>query len=807
MPCASAMAAKNARASAAQATTAPSKVRAASADSASAAAFKDEDSELDLDGFRQLVRAREPGNKQTDAELAKRFTELDADGSGTVDVHEYEGGLILDALGKKTDPFKLFQEADVDGNHTIDRGEFTAALRALGLVDAAVSDASISIVFDALDDDGSGEIDWKELKLKLAPNAIGARKPILGKLCAGRRSKSLGSLTRLSATSDLTVQQQLTELLRKNMSRVIDLFRDCESVFAKSHVFETAHAACYPNLLHPSPSLTSPLSPRFRCPFPFSGDTDGDGTVSCLEFRKAIKALGHAAPADEVDALFNFFDKDGSGKLEFRELHRALRVNAAQMPSAPKKGPSPEEEAAAAAAHAEAMAEAEAEYAAAPEEVKVIDMLEEQLKRSEEARISAVSLQAASALEVVRLVGLLDIASAERATGVRQLAAISRQLALDRAKFAKERSELNAKIASLQGDVERLEKARAKEESEDRVRQLIEERRVLKSQLQLLTEGMFGGGMSGGGGGGGRGGGGGGGGGAHHSPYGAPSVPKDPSTGLTSTNGVQSSPQQPSNPRQANGGGMPGPSPGAWLSASLNGAHPNYAASAWRDWRNEGGHLSPDGHLMSKSSPAGRDFSPSQGRPPPSSSGKKSRAGELRDSPLSRSSSANPSPLGMRMMRSSSGGDLFQASDAGSWISNSNVSVGSDVDALRREKHEERVRAKEERDAKIAAENAEYERRKKNTGACAVVKLSDEVEAKRAAKAAESAADKEAKMKALKSENAQMKRRLEAAGAAVDHTPMFSREAIDLSKPPPRHMLKRTVFQQPEWVGTHTFGP
>lgn len=546
---------------------------------------------------------------------------------------------------------------------------------------------------------------------------------------------------------------------------------------------------------------------------PFSGDTDGDGTVSCLEFRKAIKALGHAAPADEIDALFNFFDKDGSGKLEFRELHRALRVNAAQMPSASKKGPTPEEEAAAAAAQEEAMAEAEAEYAAAPEEVKVIDMLEEQLKRSEEARISAVSQQAASALEVVRLVGLLDIASAERATGVRQLAAISRQLALDRAKFAKERSELNAKITSLQGDVERLEKARAKEESQDRVRQLVEERRVLKSQLQLLTEGMFGGGMSGGGGGG-RGGSGGGGGGAHHSPYGAPSLPKDPSTGLTSTNGVHSIPQQSSGTRasQANGGSMPGPSPGAWLSASLNGAHPNYAATAWRNWHSEGGHLSPDGQLMSRSSPTGgltggRDFSPSQGRPPPSSSGKKSQAGEPRDSPLSRSSSANPSPLGMRMMRSASGGDLFQASDAGSWISNSNMSSGSDVNALRREKYEERVRAKEERNAKIAAENAEYEMRKKNTGPCAVVKLSDEMEAKRAEKAAESAADKEAKMKALKSENVQMKQRLEAAGAAVDHRPMFSKDAIDLSKPPPRHMLKQTVFQQPEWVGTHTFGP
>ena len=159
---------------------------------------------LSFDDFCKHVRAREPSGQYTSTdELRARFDKLDLDASGTVDRFEYEAGQILDALAAKADPFKLFALADTDNNHTIDSREFETALRALGILPTDTTSESIALAFAAIDDDGSGEIDWKELKLKLTPDAIGARKPVLAKLCAGRRSRALGSLTRLSVSATL----------------------------------------------------------------------------------------------------------------------------------------------------------------------------------------------------------------------------------------------------------------------------------------------------------------------------------------------------------------------------------------------------------------------------------------------------------------------------------------------------------------------------------------------------------------------------------------------------------------------------
>ena len=123
------------------------------------------------------MRAHEPSAQRASTdELRARFQKLDADASGTVDRHEYEAGFILDVLAAKTDPSKLFELADTDCNHTIDSHEFETAVRALGILPADTASESIALAFEAIDDDGSGNIDWKELKLKLAPDTIGERK-------------------------------------------------------------------------------------------------------------------------------------------------------------------------------------------------------------------------------------------------------------------------------------------------------------------------------------------------------------------------------------------------------------------------------------------------------------------------------------------------------------------------------------------------------------------------------------------------------------------------------------------------------
>jgi Ca2+-binding EF-hand superfamily protein len=54
-------------------------------------------------------------------------------------------------------------------------------------------------------------------------------------------------------------------------------------------------------------------------------DLNHDGRVSKKEFRKAFEELGLAGHAEDVNALFGFFDTDGGGSIDVHELDRNLR--------------------------------------------------------------------------------------------------------------------------------------------------------------------------------------------------------------------------------------------------------------------------------------------------------------------------------------------------------------------------------------------------------------------------------------------------------------------------------------------------
>ena len=79
----------------------------------------------------------------------------------------------------------------------------------------------------------------------------------------------------------LPIALQLKEALSKNAARVVDLFREW--------------------------------------------DTDGDGSISKKEFRRAMPMLGFDVPVKDIDALFDANDPDGSGEMDFKELKRMLK--------------------------------------------------------------------------------------------------------------------------------------------------------------------------------------------------------------------------------------------------------------------------------------------------------------------------------------------------------------------------------------------------------------------------------------------------------------------------------------------------
>jgi len=80
----------------------------------------------------------------------------------------------------------------------------------------------------------------------------------------------------------MSVEEQILSRLRKHAVRVIDIFR--------------------------------------------AWDEDRDGLVSRKEFRKAIAVLGLEASREDIDAVFDSLDYDGSGCLDYAELKKALRM-------------------------------------------------------------------------------------------------------------------------------------------------------------------------------------------------------------------------------------------------------------------------------------------------------------------------------------------------------------------------------------------------------------------------------------------------------------------------------------------------
>jgi len=93
-------------------------------------------------------------------------------------------------------------------------------------------------------------------------------------------SKVLAGLD-LDEDSDKPIHVQLQEALSKQGARVMDLFREW--------------------------------------------DADGDGEVSKDEFRKAMPMLGLDYPMTAMDALFDSFDKDGGGTIDFKEIQKMMR--------------------------------------------------------------------------------------------------------------------------------------------------------------------------------------------------------------------------------------------------------------------------------------------------------------------------------------------------------------------------------------------------------------------------------------------------------------------------------------------------
>jgi Ca2+-binding EF-hand superfamily protein len=201
-------------------------------------------------------------------------------------------GALAAKLGRVID---IFREWDDDGDGVISRAEFRKALPVLGV---AVDRADCNALFDLLDDDSSGFIDYKELNAKLRSGATvqtndeksgkpRSRKKGGGfKIASERRPQREGGPGSVVKVLELRDSDNPVEALRKamgkHMTRVIDVFRQW--------------------------------------------DEDGSGSISKKEFRRALPILGMLdCPKAVSELLFDRLDEDKSGSIDYQELNHSLR--------------------------------------------------------------------------------------------------------------------------------------------------------------------------------------------------------------------------------------------------------------------------------------------------------------------------------------------------------------------------------------------------------------------------------------------------------------------------------------------------
>ena len=156
---------------------------------------------------------------------------------------------------------------DDDKSGKIDKKEFTQAVRALGF---DVDDDEAGAVFDSLDDDNSGELEYAELNTMLRKNSYGdAVRRRLARAkdvrddsrsakfthknsninYTGARLAVLDESVKLSADSGVSVQEQLAEIMAANSVKLIDVRELVHKLFPFSYLMRNSNRPSALNLL------------------------------------------------------------------------------------------------------------------------------------------------------------------------------------------------------------------------------------------------------------------------------------------------------------------------------------------------------------------------------------------------------------------------------------------------------------------------------------------------------------------------------------------------------------------------------
>ena len=183
------------------------------------------------------------------------------------------------------------------------RRQFCRALPVLGL---AVPAEAAGALFDSLDTDGSGALDYEEMHKELRAG-VGVE---------------LDEVLRVGGAGEIAVEARNAAALRGGK-----LDKDSSKIFGKAAMLDASSGVPILQQLQralASPGVLARVIDIFR-----AWDEDGSGTVSRFEFARALPVLGLRVERAQAESLFDSIDEDGSGSVEYAELHRKLRRHGA----------------------------------------------------------------------------------------------------------------------------------------------------------------------------------------------------------------------------------------------------------------------------------------------------------------------------------------------------------------------------------------------------------------------------------------------------------------------------------------------
>ena len=214
---------------------------------------------------------------------------------------------------------RLLPEQDADGTGQLELPEFTRALQGLNI---NLSEADIAGVFNALDTDGGGVLELKEFlnELKSEPNPKEAQW-----LRLGIGHQYIEPNREPPSTLGVKPEPWLSGFNRGNRCLVDDKsIPEPKREVTELDIGESGdNAETALTLLRDffSRRPVSSLLTLFQ-----DVDQDESGQIDVDEFSTAMRQLNMQLSEEDVRGLFNYFDNDGSGVCEVREILAVLKA-------------------------------------------------------------------------------------------------------------------------------------------------------------------------------------------------------------------------------------------------------------------------------------------------------------------------------------------------------------------------------------------------------------------------------------------------------------------------------------------------